>query len=65
MKYLSTLILICLTFPAMSDEPVIIPPEIVAQCKAGGGCVIVLESDLKAARLKAKAEGEKTCRKTI
>jgi hypothetical protein len=36
-----------------------IPDEIVTKCKAGGGCVIMLESDLKALIEAAK----KTCLK--
>jgi len=58
MKYL----LLLLALPAFADEPYILAPEMVARCKAGGGCVMMLESDFQAA-LKKAASKIPTCLK--
>ena len=49
MKYL----LLLIAFPVMAQDQYVLSPETVARCKAGGGCVMMLESDFKAALEKA------------
>jgi len=56
-KYL----ILLLALPAMAQDYTL-SAETVAKCKAGGGCVMMLESDFKAALEKA-AKTVPTCLK--